>query len=64
MRAEWPGWDLRRLRYGLAEHLAMTGRRDHELLAPHENADVEWHASRRDLRPDPRPLRAPHVRVA
>jgi hypothetical protein len=51
----WPGWPVRRLPYGLAGHLAATGRRDDEALASH--ADAEWDVARRALRPDPRPLR-------
>ncbi len=54
VRAAWPGWDVRRLRYGLAEHLAVTGRRGDELLVAHDNADAEWETARRALRPDPR----------
>ena len=59
VRAAWPGWEVRRLRYGLAGHLAVTGRRDDELLTSHEKAAPEWEAGRRALRPDPRPLRVP-----
>ena len=59
--AAWPGWDVRRLRYGLAEHLAVTGRRDDELLVSDDDADPEWKAARRALRPDPRPLLLPDV---
>lgn len=59
IRAAWPGWDVRRLRYGLAEHLATTGRRDDEALASRDDVDPEWEAARRALRPDPRPLLVP-----
>jgi hypothetical protein len=64
IRAAWPGWDLQRLRYGFAEHLAVTGRRDPDGLATPQEVAADWDAARRDLRPDPRPLRTPHVRVA
>ena len=59
VRAAWPGWDVRRLRYGLAEHLATTGRRDNEALESYDNVDPEWEAARRTLEPDPRPLLVP-----
>ncbi|MFW6692844.1 hypothetical protein [Streptomyces sp. MAR4 CNX-425] len=61
VRAAWPGWDLRRMRYGFAEHLAVTGRPVPDDLAT-PNGAAEWDAARRDVRTDPRPLRAPHVR--
>jgi hypothetical protein len=54
VKAAWPGWDVRRLRYGLAEHLAMTGRGDDDLLATPDDVAPEWDTARRALRPDPR----------
>ncbi|WP_147339357.1 hypothetical protein [Actinomadura spongiicola] len=59
--AAWPGWELRRMRYGFAEHLAVTGRRAPDALATPPEVAAEWEAARRDLTPDPRPLRAPLV---
>ncbi|MFI7676522.1 hypothetical protein [Actinophytocola sp. NPDC049390] len=57
IQSAWPGWEVRRLRYGLAEHLAVTGRRDDDLLVAHERAAPEWDAARRALQPDPRLVR-------
>lgn len=57
IRTAWPGWELRRLPYGFAEHLAATGRRADDLLVTHGEAAPEWDAARRALRPDARPLR-------
>lgn len=62
--AAWPGWDLRRMRYGFAEQLAVTGRRAPDGPAAPHGVAAEWDAARRGLRVDPRPLRAPHVREA
>jgi hypothetical protein len=62
LRAAWPGWTIERLRYGLAGHLAATGRRDPDLLIPDaelstDEIDPEWLRERAALVPDARGLR-------
>lgn len=60
-----PGWDIRRMGHGMAEHLAVTGRHAPDLLSPpSDDCSAAWDSSRHNLRPDPRPLRTPHIRGA
>jgi hypothetical protein len=58
----WPGWRVERFQYGLAEHLAATGRRNDELLDTDE-CDPAWDGARRSLPADPRPFRVPRIAV-
>lgn len=62
VRAAWPGWAIERLRYGLAGHLAATGRRDPSSLLPDAELpttrfDTDWLRERATLSPDARGLR-------
>lgn len=62
LREAWPGWTIERLGYGLAGHLAATGRSDPDLLIPDEELptdaiDPEWLRERAALVPDARGLR-------
>ena len=65
LRQAWPGWHIHHIRYGLAGHLAATGRRyDDPFGDGPADADPRWISERRDLPIDPRPLRHPLIRVA
>jgi len=67
VRRSWAGWQVERLPFGFAGHLAATGRAPGDLLIPDGELladtsrevafDPGWLADRRALRPDPRPLR-------
>ncbi|MEU6780144.1 hypothetical protein ABZ912_13135 [Nonomuraea angiospora] len=65
LRAAWPGWQVERLPYGMAGHLAITGSQKPDMLEPGPSeADPEWATARDRLIVDPRPLRRPRIRVS
>jgi len=62
VQSAWPDWQVERLTYGLAEHLAATGRH-HDGYLDEACESPSWDGARRSLAVDPRPFRMPRIAV-